>query len=44
MSALKEELKNYIDEVPEEKLLSIKPLLVMLADEFSYSVERVSFD
>lgn len=44
MYTLKEELKNYIDEVPEDKLLSIKPLLVMLADEFAYSVEKISFE
>ena len=43
MSALKTELMNYIDTIPDEKLMAIKPLLFMLSND-SFVIETVAFD
>ena len=43
MSALKTELMNYIDTIPDEKLMAIKPLLFMLSND-SFVLETISFD
>ena len=43
MSTLKSELINYINDIPEEKLRAIKPLLHMLSKEDDY-LEKISFD
>jgi len=33
MNALRQELHTYIDDIPESKLIALKPLLFALADE-----------
>ena len=33
MNALRKELHTYIDDIPESKLIALKPLLFALADE-----------
>jgi len=43
MSALKEELISYINDIPDNKLQAIKPLLYLLPSD-SMTIEKVSFD
>ena len=43
MSALKAELMDYINDMSDEKLLAIKPLLFMLSKD-TLTLEKVSFD
>lgn len=44
MTKLKEQLIEYIRIISDDKLITIKPLIQMMADEFSYSIEKISFD
>jgi hypothetical protein len=43
MTALKQELINCINDIPDNKLIAIKPLLFMLSNETAI-LERVSFN
>lgn len=43
MSALKTQLKDIIDGLPDEKLAAIKPLLNMIYDDTAV-IEKVDFD
>ena len=43
MTALKEELINYISDIPDEKLVAIQPLLRLLSDSL-ISLEDVDFN
>ncbi len=43
MSALKNELINYINIISDEKLIAIKPLLYMLSND-TLIIEKLSFD
>lgn len=43
MTGLRAELIDYINDIPDEKLLAIKPLLSMLSKD-TLSIEKVSFE
>jgi len=43
MSAIRAQLINYINEIPDYKLESIKPLLKMLLDDTVF-IEKINFD
>jgi len=43
MTALKKELMNYINDIPDERLYAIKPLLYMLAED-TFVIEKVDFE
>jgi len=43
MSAIRTQLINYINEIPDYKLESIKPLLKMLHDDTVF-IEKISFN
>ena len=42
MTALKKEMIDYINWIPEEKLLALKPLFVMLSNEPATVLERLN--
>ena len=42
MSALRDELVGYLNAIPDDKLVVLKPLLHMLSNEL-YDIERVHF-
>ena len=44
MTALREELIKYVELIPEEKLLALKPLLFMLSDESTTVLEKLTDD
>lgn len=43
MTALRKEMHDYIDNIPESKLLVLKPLFHLVSEEVAY-IEPISFD
>ena len=44
MSAIRAKMIEYINEMPEYKLIPLEPLIEMLAHEEMMSIEKVAFD
>lgn len=44
MTVLQERLTKYIGILSDDKLITIEPLIKMMADEFAYEIEKVDFN